>query len=218
MNISNIFRLNWIATCRLNHMAGGWKAVFQMPVKVYGRLRLSLRGKLSLPENAIRGTLIIGEPYEDHTVSAGKAQLVLDGEWRVKGIVRVGIDCFIGVREGGVMQMSDHVLVGRDSEIRCSDSVKLEQDVVLAKAYLNDSTEHVMMQDGKPKPKCKPITVGKGALVLHATLLGGTVIPPQSVVAAGAVCLRDYSDEGPSKLLLAGVPASVKHRDYTYIL
>lgn len=218
MKLSNIFRLNWIATCRLNYQAGGWKAVFRMPVKVYGRLRLSLRGKLVLPEDAIRGTLIIGEPYEDHTVSAGKAQLVLDGEWRVQGIVRIGIDCFIGVREGGVLLMSDRVLVGRDSEIRCSRSVTLEPNVVLAKAYLNDSTEHVMLQDGKPKPKCKPIAVGEGALVLHATLLGGAVIPPQSVVAAGSVCLRDYSNEGPSKLLLAGVPAAVKHRDYTYIL
>lgn len=189
-----------------------------MPIKVYGKLRLTLRGKIVLPEHAVRNTLIIGESYEDYTVSAGKAQLVLDGEWRIEGIVRIGIDCFIGIRQGGVLTMGNGVFVGRDSEIRCSSSVIIKQNAVLAKAYVNDSTEHQMLCDGEPKPVLKPITIGEGALVLRAIVLGGTIIPSRSVVAAGAVCCRDYSKEGESKLLLTGVPATVKHNDYTYIL
>lgn len=218
IQIRNIFRLNWFATCRLNYLAGGWKAVFRMPIKVYGRLKLSLRGRIVLPENYIRNTLIIGETYEDYTASGGKAQLVLDGEWRIEGIVRIGVDCFIGIKKEGVLTMGDRVWVGRDTEIRCSKRVVLEPGVVLAGIFLNDSTEHVMVCDGQPKPISKPITVAEGVLVIRSTVLGGTVIPPHSVVAAGSVCCRDYSGDGQGKLLLAGVPAIVKHRDYTYIL
>ena len=102
MKINNLFRLNWTSTARLNYRAGGWRCVLRMPIKVYGRLRLHLSGRIELPEHAIRNTLIIGSRHEDYTASAGRAEVNVQGVWRIQGIVRIGPDCFIGVAPGAL--------------------------------------------------------------------------------------------------------------------
>ncbi|MBQ7461092.1 MAG: hypothetical protein IJS63_02390 [Bacteroidaceae bacterium] len=217
IQIRNIFRLNWFATCRLNYLAGGWKAVFRMPIKVYGRLKLSLRGRIELPENYIRNTLIIGEPYEDNTVSAGVAQLVLDGEWRIEGIVRIGIDCFIGIRKGGVLTIGDNVFIGRESQIRVDMSVIIQRDTIIAKSYLTDTNEHKILRDGNPIPVCRPVVIGQRGRLNPCIVLPGTILPPDTTVGIGSLCNRDYSSDGACRLFLAGNPARVKSTDTYYV-
>lgn len=215
--IRNMFRLNWFATCRLNYLAGGWKAVFRMPIKVYGRLRLSLRGRIVLPENAIRNTLIIGEPYEDYTASAGKAQLVLDGEWRIEGIVRIGIDCFVSVGPEGCLTIGDNVFIGRDSQIRAHKSLTIHRDTIIAQSYLTDTNIHEILRDGKPVPVCKPVVIGQRCRLNPCFVLPGTILPSNTTVGIGSLCLRDYTTDTPCRLFLAGNPAMVKNTDTYYL-
>lgn len=188
-----------------------------MPIKVYGKLRLTLRGKIVLPEHALRNTLIIGEPYEDHTVSAGKAQLVLDGEWRVEGIVRIGIDCFIGIGSEGCLVTGDNVFIGRDSQIRADLSVTIERDTIIAQGYITDTNKHQIMRDGKFVPVCKPVFIGQRGRLNPCILLPGTILPPDTTVGIGSLCLRDYTTEGKGRLFLAGNPATVKSTDTYYV-
>lgn len=210
-SVRNIIRLNWPATLALNCKAGGIKAVWRMPIKVYGRLKWHVGGRIILPPDAIRNTLIIGSGHEDYTASSGRAELNIRGTWRIEGVVRIGPDCFIGVGEDGVLTMGGGTFIGRDSQIHCSHRITFGEDVLAAELYATDSTEHWIYVDGAKQTKESDVVVGRGAcLCVRAMLLKGSVVPPRSVVAAGAVCTKDYSRAHPHSVLLAGIPAEVK--------
>lgn len=212
--IKNFLRLNWRATICLNYHIGGLGTVLRMPVKVYGRLKCHVTGKIILPENAIRNTLIIGSEHEDYTASAGSAEVNIRGTWRINGIVRIGHDCFVGVAENATLSIGDGCMIGRDSEIHCSNTICLEDRILAGKLYVTDSSEHPIITNGQEKPMLGEIRIGHSTYFSHGcTVLKGTVIPPHSVVAAGAVCTKDFSSEGNSHLFIAGVPATVKHHD-----
>lgn len=211
VNIRNIIRLNWTATIRLNYKAGGIACVMAMPIKVYGRLKHHVSGKIVLPKDAIRSTLVIGSEHEDYTASSGKAELNIQGEWRINGLVRIGHDCFIGIEKGGMLEMNNGSYFGRDTQIHCYNSIRFGSGIFAGEMYATDSTIHQMYKDGKEQQSNGCISVGSGTyLGFRTMLLKDCHIPPRSVVASGAVCNRDYTKDGDAKLLLAGVPAVVK--------
>ncbi len=212
IKIRNLIRLNWMATIRLNYNAGGFRAIFRMPVKVYGRLRLSsLKGKIELPLGAGRNTLIIGSEHEDYTVSAGTAQLCLEGTWRIGGLVRLGPDVFVGIGEKGLLEMGEGTFIGRNTQIHCSRRITFEENVFAGELYASDSTEHQILHQGKEKPLFGEVVVGANSyLGFRTMLLKGCHIPPCSVVASGAIVCSDFRDAGSEKLFLAGVPARIK--------
>ena len=217
MDIRNIFRLNWPATIRMNYNAGGLKAVFRMPIKVYGKLRLRLGGRIVLPPGAIRNTLVIGEEYEDYTASAGKAQVSIQGEWHVEGIVRVGVDCFIGVERGGRLEMGNGVLIGRDSEIHCLNHIRFAQNVWAAELYAIDSTVHQVVIDGENKPINGDVVIEEGGRLFNRTmLLKGAKLPPHTITAAGSLVNKDFTEYG-SHIMVAGTPAKIKYTDIQLI-
>lgn len=214
MKLRNLIRLNWPATCRLNYRAGGLAAVFRMPVKVFGRLRLNVSGRIELPCHARRNTLIIGSEHEDYTASAGRAQLDVQGTWRIGGLVRIGPDCFVGISEGALLETGDGCHIGRDSQIHCYRHIRFGKDVLAGELYATDSAGHQLVKAGRPQPLTGEVLVDDGVyLGFRAMLLSGTHIPQSSVVASGAVCCKDYSAGGQANLLLAGVPAEIKGTD-----
>lgn len=211
IHYNNICRLNWIATVGINYQVAGLKGIFRMPIKVYGKLKWRITGKIVLPENAIRNTLVIGSCHEDYTASAGKAELIVDGTLLINGIVRIGHDCFIGIRKGAELQIGDGCMIGRDSQIHCSNKISIGNNVFAGEMYITDSSEHQIIRNSKPLPLTGTVTIGNGTyLGYRCMLLKGCCIPPYSVVGSGAVCTRDYTDKGTEKLFIAGIPASVK--------
>lgn len=211
MILRNILRLNWRATIGINRRIGGWRCVLRMPVKVYGKLLWRINGDIILPEGAIRNTLIIGSEHEDYTASAGKAELRIDGTWRIGGIVRIGHDVFVGVERGATLSIGDGSFIGRDTQIHCSHSITIEHDVFAGEAYMCDSTVHQLISNGRELQRMGEITIGHDTyLGFRTMLLKGAVIPPHSVVASGALCNKDYTAAAPSAIMLAGVPATVK--------
>lgn len=217
--IKNLFRLNWIATIGINYRIGGMKTVMRMPVKVYGKLKWNLSGSIILPENYIRNTLIIGSDHEDYTASAGKAQIDIKGRMLINGIVRIGHDCFIGVEKDGVLSIGNGSFVGRDTQIHCTRNINIGNDVIMGETYMVDSDVHPITKDGITQPVTGTITIGEGTyLGFRTKLLKGTVIPPHSIVASGAVCTKDYSLLAPRNVLLAGVPATIKANNIEVVM
>lgn len=212
----NILSLNWSATIGLNYAIGGLSFVFRMPVKVYGKLKWHIDGKIILPANAIRNTLIIGSSHEDYTASSGRAELNIEGTWKINGIVRIGHDSFIGVKKDGVLEMGDGCMIARDSQIHCSNSIIFGDNVFAGELYATDSTEHQMIVQGEKKPMMGEVKIGDETyLGFRCMLLKGCKIPPRSVVASGAICNKDYTKSGTEKLFIAGSPAIVKANDVT---
>ena len=216
--ITNLFHINWIATVALNFKTGGAAAVFHMPIRVYGKLKWHVSGSIIVPGDAIRNTLIIGSRHEDYTNFVGKAEINIEGTWKVNGVVCIGPDSFIGVRKGALLEMGNGCMFARDTQIHCSEHIVFENDIFAGELYATDSSEHQIIKGGLKQPITEEIRVGKGSYFgFRCVLLKGCKIPPLSVVASCAVCSRDYTSYGEEKLFIAGIPATVRSQDVTAV-
>ncbi len=216
MKLRSLIHTNWLATFRLNYHAGGWKAVRLLPIRVYGSLKLKLEGEIILPSEATRNGIVIGSDHEDYTASLGKAELNIQGTWKLNGPLRIGPDTCIAIGKNALLETGSGVYLGRDTQIHCSHHISIGNGVFAGEMYACDSTIHQILAEGNPKPMYGDVMVGDGAyLGFRTVLLKGTVIPAYSVVGSGAVCVSDYSKGGTEKLLICGNPAVVKAQDVT---
>ena len=216
MKLRTVLHTNWLATLRLNYNAGGWKAVVRMPVKVYGPLKLTLRGKVILPQDSPRNTVVINSEHEDYTAMSGKSELNIQGTWKLAGFLRVGPDSCIAIDKEALLETGANTYLGRDTQIHCYHHISIGNGIFAGEMYLCDSAIHQVFSSGKAKPLLGEVIIGDGTyLGFRTTLLKGSVIPPHSVVGSGAVCSSDYSKSGPEKLFICGKPATVKAKEVT---
>lgn len=216
MKLRTVLHTNWLATLRLNYNAGGWKAVVRMPVKVYGPLKLTLRGKVILPQDSPRNTVVINSEHEDYTAMSGKSELNIQGTWKLAGFLRVGPDSCIAIDKEALLETGANTYLGRDTQIHCYHHISIGNGIFAGEMYLCDSAIHQVFSSGKAKPLLGEVIIGDGTyLGFRTTLLKGSVIPPHSVVGSGAVCSSDYSKSGPEKLFICGNPATVKAKEVT---
>lgn len=216
MKLRSILHTNWRATFFLNYHAGGWKAVRRMPIRVYGSLKLTLRGQIILPPDISKNTIVIHSDHEDYTASSGRAELNILGTWKLNGPLRIGPDVCIAIAKDALLEMGSDIFLGRDTQIHCSHHICIGNGVFAGEMYVCDSTVHQILADGTPKPLNGKIIVGDGVyLGFRTMLLKGTVIPARSVVGSGAVCVSDYSKDGLEQLFICGNPAVVKSKGGT---
>ena len=216
MKLSSIIHTNWLATFRLNYHAGGWKAVRRLPIRVYGPLKFSLEGRLILPRDIRKNMIVINADHEDYTASSGKAELNIQGTWKLGGGLHIGPDCCIAVADGAFLETGADTYVGRDTQIHCYHHVSIGNGVFAGEMYVCDSAIHQLFYDGVEKTMHGQVVIGNGVyLGFRTMLLKGTVIPARSVVGSGAICVSDYSKSGTEKLFICGNPAIVKAQDVT---
>lgn len=211
MKLCSLIHTNWLATFRLNYHAGGWKAVRRLPIRVYGPLKLKLEGKTILPPDVTKNMIVIGSDHEDYTASSGKAELNIQGTWKLNGTLRVGADTCIAIGKDAMLEIGKDVFLGRDTQIHCCHHISIGNGVFAGEMYVCDSTVHQILSDGYSKPMTGEVIIGDRVyLGFRTVLLKGAVIPSVSVVGSGAVCVSDYSKSGAEKLLICGNPAVVK--------
>lgn len=186
---------------------------------VHGRLHLDIgpRARILLPEDAGRGTVVIGSRHETYKASAGRGQFSIYGTWQVRGRVRIGVDSCLYIHPDATFTTGRDVFIARDSQIECAQSVTLGNNVLAGEIYITDHSGHPVSHQGVVQPLTKSISIADGCYFGFRTqVLRGAVIPPHSVIASGAVCTRDYAATHPAgHLLLAGVPAQVRATDVT---
>ncbi|MBO7069132.1 MAG: hypothetical protein J6W52_10740 [Bacteroidaceae bacterium] len=211
MKLSSILHTNWSATFRLNYHAGGWKAVWRMPFRVYGSLQLTLNGNILLSADAPRNMVIINADFGDYTASCGKAEVCILGTWNIGGFLRIGPDSCIYVGKDASLDFGNNIYIARDSKVLCYKHINVGDNVLVGGTYITDSTHHHIYKDGKGQPMLGEAIIGSGVYLGYRTMvLKGAVIPPASVVGSGAVCVSDYSKSGTEQLFICGNPAVVK--------
>ena len=216
MKLCSILHTNWLATLRLNHHAGGWKAVVRMPIRVYGSLKLSLKGDIILPRGARKNMIIINSCHEDYTASSGRSELNLQGTWKLGGPLRLGPDSCVAIDKDALLETGADIHLGRDTQIHCYHHVSIGKGVFAGEMYVCDSAIHQIVSSCEEKPVHGEVVIGEGVyLGFRTVVLKGTVIPPRSLVGSGAVCTGDYSKDGAEKLFICGNPAVVKAQGVT---
>lgn len=200
-------------TLRFNFHYFPLKTALKLPVFVSHRTFLrELHGKIMLPEKVNTAMIKIGFGDVGHYDRKRSRSI-----WQVSGTVAFGGKASIG--HGSKLSVRGNLTLGADfnmtaeSTIVCAHQISFGKDCLLSwDILIMDTDEHpIYNQDGIRTNPDKPIFVGNHVWIgCKCTLLKGTEIPNNTVVAAGTLLTSAFSGENQ---VIGGNPPTVLKSD-----
>lgn len=200
-------------TLRFNFHYFPLKTALKLPVFVSHRTFLrELHGKIVLPEKVNTAMIKIGFGDVGHYDRKRSRSI-----WQVSGTVAFGGKASIG--HGSKLSVRGNLTLGADfnmtaeSTIVCAHQISFGNDCLLSwDILIMDTDEHpIINQDGIRTNPDKPILVGNHVWIgCKCTLLKGTEIPNNAVVAAGTLLTSAFSGENQ---VIGGNPPAVLKSD-----
>lgn len=200
-------------TLRFNLHYFPLKTALKLPVFVSYRTFLrELHGKITLPEKVETAMIKIGFGDVGHYDRKRSRSI-----WQVSGTVAFGGKASIG--HGSKLSVRGNLTLGAnfnmtaESTIVCAHNISFGNDCLLSwDILIMDTDEHpIFNQDGIRTNPDKPILVGNHVWIgCKCTLLKGTEIPNNAVVAAGTLLTSAFSGENQ---VIGGNPPAVLKSD-----
>lgn len=198
-------------TLRFNLHYFPLKTALKLPVFVSHRTFLrELNGKIVLPEKVDTAMIKIGFGDVGHYDRKRSRSI-----WQVSGTVAFGGKASIG--HGSKLSVRGNLTLGADfnmtaeSTIVCAHQISFGNDCLLSwDILIMDTDEHpIYNQEGIRTNPDKPIIVGNHVWIgCKCTLLKGTEIPNNAVVAAGTLLTSAFS--GENQVIGGNPPAILK--------
>jgi acetyltransferase-like isoleucine patch superfamily enzyme len=112
------------------------------------------------------------------------------------------------------LRIGDNVTINRDCHVAAHGGLEIGNDVAIAPAVTIWTTEHEYSGPGPIRDQpmsLHPVRIGNDVWIgARVVILGGSVLPDGSIVGAGAVVTKPFTD---AYTTIVGVPAKViKHR------
>lgn len=199
-------------TLRFNFHYFPLKTALKLPVFVSHRTFLrELHGKIVLPEKVNTAMIKIGFGDVGHYDRKRSRSI-----WQVSGTVAFGGKASIG--HGSKLSVRGNLTLGADfnmtaeSTIVCAHQISFGNDCLLSwDILIMDTDEHpIINQDGIRTNPDKPILVGNHVWIgCKCTLLKGTEIPNNTVVAAGTLLTSAFS--GKNQIVGGNPPTILKN-------
>lgn len=196
-------------TLRFNFHYFPLKTALKLPVLVSHRTFLrELHGKIMLPEKVNTAMIKIGFGDVGHYDRKRSRSI-----WQVSGTVAFGGKASIG--HGSKLSVRGNLTLGADfnmtaeSTIVCAHQISFGNDCLLSwDILIMDTDEHpIYNQDGIRTNPDKPIFVGNHVWIgCKCTLLKGTEIPNNAIVAAGTLLTSAFSGENQ---VIGGNPPTI---------
>ena len=200
-------------TLRFNFHYFPLKTALKLPVFVSHRTFLrELHGKIVVPEKVNTAMIKIGFGDVGHYDRKRSRSI-----WQVSGTVAFGGKASIG--HGSKLSVRGNLTLGADfnmtaeSTIVCAHQISFGNDCLLSwDILIMDTDEHpIINQDGIRTNPDKPILVGNHVWIgCKCTLLKGTEIPNNAIVAAGTLLTSAFSGENQ---VIGGNPPAVLKSD-----
>lgn len=198
-------------TLRFNFHYFPLKTALKLPVFVSHRTFLrELHGKIMLPKKVNTAMIKIGFGDVGHYDRKRSRSI-----WQVSGTVAFGGKASIG--HGSKLSVRGNLTLGADfnmtaeSTIVCAHQISFGNDCLLSwNILIMDTDEHpIINQNGIRTNPDKPILVGNHVWIgCKCTLLKGTEIPNNTVVAAGTLLTSAFS--GENQVIGGNPPAILK--------
>ena len=202
-----------IKTLRFNFHYFPFRQALRLPVIVSRHVLInSLKGEIFLEGAGDRARVRIGfssVPVFDRIKSravwnVGGGRVVFRGKAFLGQGTRIG--------SGGELIFGENFQVTAETTIICEDKIVFGRDVLCSwQCQIMDTDYHQVITGGEGKPVTAPVIVGDHVWIGSRVIINkGSVIPGNTVIAAGAVVTRTFSE---ANTLLAGIPAAVMRRN-----
>ena len=191
-NLKNILSINIIKTLRINLRYLPFKEAIKCPILVSGKVNL----------NILKGEIIFKCPIKTGLVRFGfntlglvdynRERAIFSNQGRIifAGRCRLGAACRIGVLENGELHIGQNVALTGRSSIIAGEYIKIGDNCLISwDVQIMDTDFHKLIDSHNiPYNYKKPIIINEHVWIgCRSLILKGTIIPPNSVIAAGSI-------------------------------
>lgn len=188
----------------------GIKGIFLFPVIVSYRTKFkTLRGEILFSNKMKPLQIIIGFGDTSVTDFSEKTFLNLNGTIRFNGSSRIGSGSYLSVGKNAVLTLGNNFKITGRSSISCFEDISFGDNCLLSwDILIMDTDAHGIYDfDNKLLNANKKIIVGNNVWIgCRNTILKGTIIGNDTIVAANSVLSKEYKK---SNVLIAGNPAKI---------
>ena len=170
-----------------------------LPVILFrGTVLRRMKGKLILPEKIKHGMIKIGRADVAGWEKRGTA-VSIDGELVFKGKATFGSGSALEVKKGAVLTIGEKFRVTAGASIFCHKKITFGQGCMLSWDTLVMDSDHHEIYDpgtGAVLNGDSPVMLGDHVWIgCRSTLLKGTAIGDNCVVAAGSILTKSFENE-----------------------
>lgn len=218
-----VFKANLVKTLYVNFKKLPFSQAKRLPIFVYGSLKLKdFRGSIEVAPELRFGMVKIGpknyiNTHKNHTA------LLLGRGAKIIFNTRTNIytGSYIFVSNNATLTFGNYfsaeelnMIVGSNSKIICFESISLGNQLRSSwEINIIDTSFHYTRgslrcsDEVKSQRLTKPIVVGDNCWIgFRSTLMKGTKLPSNTIVASNSLCNKDFTANG-SFTLLGGMPA-----------
>lgn len=191
------------------------RQAIKLPIFLYKPKLLNISGAVKIEGKISTGMIQLGKNCIPLYPNTGIVFENLGGTIIFKGKCGIGNNSAISVGNKGNLIIGSNFNASTTLKLVCWHSIQFEDDVLCGWdcLFMDTDFHQLSYTDSTSKPKAiAPIHIGKNCwFALKCTVMKGTVLADNNVIAASSLLNKDYSDA--SYCLLAGQPAMIKKRN-----
>ena len=200
MILKKVMSLNILKTLYVNFYYFPFKIAVRFPVFIYKNVNINKigGGKITINTPVKSGILTIGRRNIDtldheyvRSIWEVRGEIILDGK------VELGSGCRISVASGAVLRLGNNFSMTGNSSIICQKEISFGNDCLLSwEILIMDSDFHkIFNMQNEIINLPSPVHIGNHVWIgCRSTILKGVNIPDNSVVAAGSVMTKSFSE------------------------
>ena len=170
------------------------------------RLKVGPGSRLHIPRGSF---LFLG--FAHFTPAPCSIHIGKNAHLTVEGTVQILRGVRVFVNDGAHLEIGTRTYINDCSTVTCFDHIKIGSGCSISwNANIMDGNIHELVISGRPRPRSAPVTIGDRVWVgSGATILAGTKISDNSIIAAASVVTTDV----PTGVVVAGNPARIIAND-----
>lgn len=198
LHVSILRTLYWSLRCK------GWCVLARGT-----RLKVGPGSRIHIPRGSF---LVLG--FAHFTPAPCSIHIGKRAHLSIQGTVQILRGVRVFVNDDAHLEIGPRTYINDCSTLTCFDHIKIGSGCSISwNTNIMDGNIHELVIAGRPRPRSAPVIIGDRVWIgSGATILAGTTIGDQSVIAAASVVTTDV----PSKVVVGGNPARIIANDATW--
>ncbi len=202
MKFRHCLQVNWIKTLFFNLRYLPLPQAVRLPILLFRRTFVA----------SVKGKIIIIDPVRFAMIKIGRNEVCgfekeytvirIDGEMILAGKSTFGSGSVVNVSKNGRLTIGNNFRITAKSTIRCADKITFGDNVLISweNLFMDSDLHNIYSSAGELRNPPSPVSVGNHVwFACRCTILKGTAIPDNCVVAANSTLTRSFSE--PSSVI-----------------